>query len=483
MPPTVVIDPGHGGTSPTGGSSPNNAVGPNGLLEKDVTLDLGRRVATLLGNRASVILTRSGDENRSLADRAKVAHDASADVFLSIHMNGWRDANVDGSEAWVAHGASPASRTLARTVLDRVVGATHAQDRGVREDNLGVLLPVRHAGNTAASLVEVAFLTNPSEAERLSHDEYKQQLAQAIADGIAASLPTNGSATAESLAAFALGTPQADAIAIVDAFRAETSAGVFTPTRGDVADRATQLINDPTLVEQGALGLCGPAAVHRVWIERDPMAFARYLCGMYDNGAAMFGSKSIKAGKDLRHQDYYGRAVPAMQAKTPAGGNPADFICPSADWVAMSALRDASNTFLDFEGMPDEDVASLTTPGEIKGWFKALGMHRTVVDEGNWYFTKGVAHAEGLRPAPDTDVVMLINAHILTSAAVAGHKKSDEFILSAFPNHFVVLKSYITEPTPDEVEFDCWTWGSNIHVRLRKNVFDSNYYGAITATV
>src|SRR6266851_5442867 len=118
--PVVVLDPGHGGSTKVGGSSPNNAVGPNGLLEKDIALDLGHRVANLLGNRATVLLTRGGDENRSLTDRAKVARDANADVFLSIHLNGWKDANVDGSEAWVARRASESSRALARAVLDRV---------------------------------------------------------------------------------------------------------------------------------------------------------------------------------------------------------------------------------------------------------------------------------------------------------------------------------------------------------------------------
>src|SRR5690348_8206938 len=107
---TIVIDPGHGGSARVGGSSPNNATGPNGLLEKDLTLDLGRRVAALLGNRANVILTRTTDANLSLADRARVAHDADADVFLSVHLNGYNDAAVDGSEAWVATRASAGSR-------------------------------------------------------------------------------------------------------------------------------------------------------------------------------------------------------------------------------------------------------------------------------------------------------------------------------------------------------------------------------------
>ncbi|HEX3455977.1 MAG TPA: N-acetylmuramoyl-L-alanine amidase, partial [Gaiellaceae bacterium] len=161
MSPTVVIDPGHGGSARVGGSSPNNAAGPNGLLEKDVVLDVGRRVAALLGPRANVVLTRTTDENRGLADRARVARDASADVFVSIHLNGWRDPAVDGSEAWVARHASDASHGLARAVLDRVLAVSRARDRGVQEADFGVLLPERLAPNTAASLVELVFLTNP----------------------------------------------------------------------------------------------------------------------------------------------------------------------------------------------------------------------------------------------------------------------------------------------------------------------------------
>jgi len=198
--PIVVIDPGHGGSTRVGGSSANNATGPNGLLEKDLTLDVGRRTAALLTDRAHVILTRTGDDNRSLVDRAKVAKDAGADVFLSIHFNGRASGDFDGSEAWVAREASAPSRALARAVLDRVVGVTRARDCGVQEGDLGVLLPQRQGDHTAASLLEVAFLTNPAEAERLAHDAFRDALAGAIAAGIADRLPQNG--------ARALGDPE-----------------------------------------------------------------------------------------------------------------------------------------------------------------------------------------------------------------------------------------------------------------------------------
>ena len=64
---TIVIDPGHGGTTTTGNSSHNNATGPNGTKEKSVTLDLGVRVAELLVNQGyNVLLTRNSDVNLGL---------------------------------------------------------------------------------------------------------------------------------------------------------------------------------------------------------------------------------------------------------------------------------------------------------------------------------------------------------------------------------------------------------------------------------
>src|SRR3954453_20786552 len=109
QPPAAVLDPGHGGSNKVGGSSSNNSSGPNGLLEKDLALDVARRTGALIGDRATVLLTRTGDENRSLADRADVARNADADVFVSIHFNGGRDPAVDGAEAWVASGSNGAS--------------------------------------------------------------------------------------------------------------------------------------------------------------------------------------------------------------------------------------------------------------------------------------------------------------------------------------------------------------------------------------
>jgi N-acetylmuramoyl-L-alanine amidase len=179
--PVVVIDPGHGGGKKMGGSSPNNATGPNGLLEKDLTLDLARRLRTSLSAVANVVLTRDADVNLSLADRARAARDRHADLFLSIHLNGFKNPQTDGSEVWVARQASQLSRAFAETILHHVQAVTGVIDRGVRQRDLGVILPDRHAPQTAACLLEVAFLTNPSQAQRLAGEAYRQRIVEAMA--------------------------------------------------------------------------------------------------------------------------------------------------------------------------------------------------------------------------------------------------------------------------------------------------------------
>ena len=182
----IVIDPGHGGSEPVDGSSPNNATGPTGLLEKDLTLAVGLMVTGLLANVGhEVRMTRTNDSNLGLADRAKVSNDFGADVFVSIHFNGFGDPQVQGTETLHAPDATVESKKLASVVQQRTVAATGHRDRGVKSQQLGVLRPDRHRKTTAACLVEVSFLTNPEEEKRLADEGYQLRIATAIADAIA----------------------------------------------------------------------------------------------------------------------------------------------------------------------------------------------------------------------------------------------------------------------------------------------------------
>ncbi len=182
----VVIDPGHGGTEKVGGSSPNNASGAGGALEKELTLTISLMAAGLISNLGhEVRLTRAKDENVGLAERAKVAFDFDAHVFVSIHLNGWHEATVQGTETLHAPDASPASIALAGAIQKRMVVATGYRDRGVKPQELGVLKPDRHRKRTAGCLSEASFLTDPKEEARLIMESYQVRLATAIADGIA----------------------------------------------------------------------------------------------------------------------------------------------------------------------------------------------------------------------------------------------------------------------------------------------------------
>lgn len=181
----IVLDPGHGGTSLAEGSSPNNAVGPNGLLEKDLTLAVAKAAAGFLPESGfRVLLTREDDRNLSPRERAMRAREAGADAFVSLHFNGHREAGLDGTEAYVSNAARETDRELARQLLQSVAPATGAPARGLRTGPFAVLAGDVHVPKTAACLVELAFLTNPAQAARLESSAYVRQLGLGVAQGL-----------------------------------------------------------------------------------------------------------------------------------------------------------------------------------------------------------------------------------------------------------------------------------------------------------
>jgi N-acetylmuramoyl-L-alanine amidase len=181
----VVIDPGHGGQGKVGGSSGNNATTPSGLLEKDLTLAVARHAEAALGGSGhNVRLTRTADVNLSLVDRAAVAKSARADVFVSIHFNGFGDTSVQGTETWVHQNGSAQSVDLAGCVQRAALQATRHRDRGVRRKVLGVVDPANHAQATAACLAELSFITTTAEDVRLHDPEYLKALGDAVANGV-----------------------------------------------------------------------------------------------------------------------------------------------------------------------------------------------------------------------------------------------------------------------------------------------------------
>lgn len=186
---TIVIDPGHGGSRAIGRSSANNAQGKE-LLEKDLTLEIAILVGRSLERRGyNVYLTRSTDTNLGLWARANLARYLRAAVFLSIHFNGFNNETTQGTETIYHANASPESIELAQLVQQRVQRVTALENRGVKTtDDVGldilVLRPNVQYRGTAAALVEISFLTDPEEEERLKSRAYKEQIAYALRTAI-----------------------------------------------------------------------------------------------------------------------------------------------------------------------------------------------------------------------------------------------------------------------------------------------------------
>jgi N-acetylmuramoyl-L-alanine amidase len=216
---TVVIDPGHGGQD-------TGAVGPGGLQEKALTLDVARRLAALLQEDLGVrvVLTRTRDQYVALRERTGFANREKADLFVSIHANAAAAGAATGTETYflsseatdgaarraaeyenrvIALDAGPrgGGKDVLRSILwdlaqsdfqqesSRAAEALqHQLDRALRLPSRGVKqAPFYVLGGAAmpAVLVEIGFITNPQEESRLRDDGYRDRIARALAAGLA----------------------------------------------------------------------------------------------------------------------------------------------------------------------------------------------------------------------------------------------------------------------------------------------------------
>ena len=205
---TVIIDPGHGGTTNMGGSDANHAVSPSGFLEKNMTLKLGLLVRDALriaaeagGHDIKIVMTRETDKNLTLADRAGMAKTHKADRFLSLHFNGFNKL-TRGTETYVRHAPDnvnlAADKKFAQRIQNAAFGALKAldagaKDRGVKEEKFGVLSDVS-LGNTngnkkcRACMLELEFIDVRAVDELLNIGtnaaNVRQSVANALADAI-----------------------------------------------------------------------------------------------------------------------------------------------------------------------------------------------------------------------------------------------------------------------------------------------------------
>jgi len=212
----IVIDPGHGGHD-------TGTIGPNGLEEKDLVLEVGRRLGKLLETRlgAEVVYTRKNDTFIPLETRTAIANQQRADLFISIHANSSHDPDARGVETYYLNfTSSPEALEVAarenavseksiyelqdlvkkialkekieesREFAGDVQESLHSglatkspgiRDRGVKKAPFIVLI----GANMPSILAEISFVSNPGDEHRLETSDYRQRIAESLYRGIA----------------------------------------------------------------------------------------------------------------------------------------------------------------------------------------------------------------------------------------------------------------------------------------------------------
>lgn len=170
----VVIDAGHGGSD--GGTVSGEAV------EKDINLSVALKLKAILeDHNIEVILTRNADEDVSLAQRASVANDANADLFISLHCNYYEDdAQIAGLECYYDSPNAAESKAYAESIINAVSLRDDIKARNAKAVSYYVLRNV----NIPAVLVEMGFLSNYTERQNLLSEDYQKNLSEIIAEGI-----------------------------------------------------------------------------------------------------------------------------------------------------------------------------------------------------------------------------------------------------------------------------------------------------------
>ncbi len=223
----IVIDPGHGGHD-------TGTIGPTGLMEKDLCLDVALRLGKIIQQRlpgAEIVYTRSDDTFVPLEERTNIANQAKADLFISIHANSSQDHAARGVETYYLNmkGSAEAmevaarenassdegihdledmvkkitqtekideSREFAEDIQDslakRMQKASRAEkNRGVRKAPFVVLI----GADMPSILTEISFLSNPADEKLLKQPEYRQRVAEGLYQGVADYLQSLNSVT------------------------------------------------------------------------------------------------------------------------------------------------------------------------------------------------------------------------------------------------------------------------------------------------
>jgi N-acetylmuramoyl-L-alanine amidase len=175
----ILIDAGHGGNDP-------GAVNQDGIQEKDIALEVVLKLAPLLRDAGhDALLTRDGDIYISPADRLKMINNFKPEAFVSIHCNSSTNTQAHGIETLYR---DDYDYPLAAAIHKSLIANLEMSDRGIKNDikDLGRKLAVLGNLEVPACLVEIGFISNEGDLEKINDKDEHQAIAEAIAEGIEA---------------------------------------------------------------------------------------------------------------------------------------------------------------------------------------------------------------------------------------------------------------------------------------------------------
>ena len=189
----IVVDPGHGGEDP-------GKVGINDVLEKDLNLQIAKKVKKLLEEAGiKIVMTRTNDKvpdakKEDLNQRVQLINETKPKLALCIHQNSYPDAKIKGAQVFY-HTITPEAEDVASIVQEQLRTVDPTNTRQIKENDTYFMLK-----NTQVPtiIVECGFLTNPDEAAKLTQEEYQDQIAQAICEGVVKWMNGDGEGEAES---------------------------------------------------------------------------------------------------------------------------------------------------------------------------------------------------------------------------------------------------------------------------------------------
>ena len=175
----IVVDPGHGGEDP-------GKVGINDVLEKDLNLQIAKKVKKLLEEAGiKIVMTRTNDKvpdakKEDLNQRVQLINETKPKLALCIHQNSYPDAKIKGAQVFY-HTITPEAEDVASIVQEQLRTVDPTNTRQIKENDTYFMLK-----NTQVPtiIVECGFLTNTEEAAKLTQEEYQDQIAQAICEGV-----------------------------------------------------------------------------------------------------------------------------------------------------------------------------------------------------------------------------------------------------------------------------------------------------------